>query len=261
LPPDAEDRTPEDSAEPESCRPLIRPGFVVVLVSVLFFILLLILAPARCDYPPPPSALAKDAQEEIRSIELGCTGLLRDAGQPDFFSLFTDLAAMRESYATDQLMWTEVVHDLLQNGKNAKCDLKPEVRERLGSSYLELGKDPWGNLYQVHPGPWTRTSSDPIPFRSYRGGTGDLEGGVWTPYLYDAAAKSQRDAETPGNPDPDNRPGFPAPLDHAVYIYSFGPNMLDDQDWGDAVEMGYEGGGDDINNWDPEVGWTFFYQW
>jgi prepilin-type N-terminal cleavage/methylation domain-containing protein len=198
------------------------------------------------------------AQEEIHSLELALTDLLTDAQVRDFKHMFPS-GAWNALAATNDI-YGDVFYELLRQGREAPIatSMREEVRLRLGTSYLDIGKDPWGNLYRVYPGPWRRSSGEPIPFRSYRGGVGDLDGGIWTPYVYDAAAKSDLDSEIPGNPDPDDRPGYPAPLDYTFYIYSFGPNMLDDQDWGGAVQMGYEGGGDDINNWDSEAGWTAF---
>ena len=52
---------------------------------------------------------------------------------------------------------------------------------------------------------------------------------------------------TRGNPRADGRAGFPAPRDLPVYIWSYGENLTNDATGN---------GGDDINNWDNNSGWT-----
>jgi len=197
------------------------------------------------------------AQEEINSIETSLTSLLSAAGARDFRHLFP--AGTLTALMASEDVYGRMMYELLRQGRDSEIagSMRPEIQERLGTSYLaDIGRDPWGNLYQIYPGPWPRTAGI-IPFRSFRGGSGSVEEGTWTPFLYDADGKAYEDENVPGNPPPDDSYGYPAPRDFTFYIWSYGPNMLNDQLFG-TPEAGYEGGGDDVNNWDGTAGWMAF---
>jgi len=133
-------------------------------------------------------------------------------------------------------------------------EIQASIKKRLGTSYIELGKDAWGETgYQFYAGPCPRVSSPNsltweerwrvMPFRCYRG-----EG-----YSYTNAAYQEAQVDLPGNPPPDDRPGFPGPADFPVYIWSMGEDMVSNQ------LINGENGYDDINNWDNAGGWQEFY--
>ena len=64
----------------------------------------------------------------------------------------------------------------------------------------------------------------------------------------------------PGQPEADDFPGYPAPRDKAVFVYSSGPNLTIDANllqtnYPNLEDPEFAGGGDDINNWDNTLGW------
>ena len=166
-------------------------------------------------------------------------------------------------------------------------ELNNEVISRLGLSYMEeIGQDPWDKQYKFWFGPWRNATVGgvavgPIQFRSWRFGEGDindLSDTGYQPYLYDDFRRQLAEEEVPGAPNEDGQPGYPAPTKLPVYIFSTGSNQACDQyeikfdasaaGYPDAFadipgyggpDKEYLGGGDDINNWDSEVGWTGFY--
>ncbi|MFP4190875.1 MAG: type II secretion system protein [Candidatus Hydrogenedentota bacterium] len=179
--------------------------------------------------------------------------------------------------------------------------IDPEVRPNLGTSYMDIGRDPWDNRFRIWPGPWNREmqsdygpprddeQSDenlgigqfapldensrfvPIPFRSFREGV-ETEDGEWIPYQYTSEERNRAEQEVPGNPRADNRYGFPAPDGQQFYIYSRGADGESNQNYRlpdghlhpdyvyDApFDVERVGGGDDINNWDNQQGWSRWY--
>ena len=118
---------------------------------------------------------------------------------------------------------------------------------------MELPRDPWDAQYQFYAGPHPRLRDPsvlPMPWRSYRLA---LSGDEEDTYVYDGAARTEADRIARGNPKPDGQPGFPAPIDLSVYIYSMGSDGMSNQ-------LLYGGdGGDDINSWDTANGWAGFY--
>lgn len=182
--------------------------------------------------------------------------------------------------------YTRFFYELLRQGKNAEFaeDLRPEIRQKLANSYLDLGPDPWGEQYQFWMGPMR---GQPIQFfRSYRVretvvDVEDIELDDtdidFCPYVYDTDARDAENEKVPGAPpedwtvstlhndgdeyEPTGLYGMPAPKDLPVYVYSKGRNLLHDANAILQHEEGLEdypyfGGGDDVNNWDKEQGWT-----
>ncbi len=183
------------------------------------------------------------AISEIRNADLALTKLLADTGCKDLHQLFVNPAELdRPSLSETIKHHTPIVCELLKKGKNAEIGLKPELRQKLADSYMDLGKDPWGSAYQFYLGP-RKCPENEIPFRSYRG----------KKYIYDAVAKAELDREFIIAPPADDKSGFPAPMNLLAYIFSYGRNMRPDQ-------LPWEGNdGDDINNWDAQSGWSEFY--
>jgi len=224
------------------------------------------------------------AMAEVRQAELALTDLMASAGVRDVRQLFTqqtvgaldDLAAGMRLYD----LHTDLCYELLRVGRNADVGLynglqfRDEMKAKLGDSYLDLGKDPWGEKYQFYLGPLGRRESAKVGFRSWRVNpeSNPDEEELYQPYIYNDYAKAVADQDLPGNPIADGIEGFPAPYNLSVYIYSMGDNRVIDQPLGKVVntnfplrnveyglDLLYYGGGDDINNWDNQQGWEFFY--
>lgn len=199
------------------------------------------------------------AYSEVKGIELSLSKMLMDAGRSDFSQMF-DLPTLNLVRA-DREYASEKLYELLRQGRDANAGLRPEVKNKLGTSYMDVPLDPWDNRYQFYPGTWP---GGDIALRCYRSSIDPDAPGRLDPnydnfrYLYDADTKAYEDARIPGNPPPDGLDGFPAPKDLPFYVWSLGANLVDDQLWS-SPDGGYKGGGDDINNWDNQQGWDTFY--
>lgn len=234
------------------------------------------------------SANKAKAVSEVKNIELALTKVLSDAGRSDMTQLFEQDAADKlkgvvrdeEGKVAGQIPPdlrhnSRVLYSLLRLGREADdIGLQEDVRRKLGSFYMDAPLDPWKTQYTFVPGPWRSNSS--IPFRCYRPGEVDRFDETYIPedhaYQYTEETRLLEEQRRPGNPKADapdkvtgNRVyGFPAPKDLPFYVWSFGANKVDDQSWyhldmTTLPELGYEGGGDDINSWDNEAGWETFY--
>jgi len=178
---------------------------------------------------------------------------------------------------------SQMMYELLRRGRDATFDditdrtgnftlpkgltpvLHESVRIKLAPEYMDLGEDPWGNLYILCPAVTLPVPDPPVTppmnFRSYRAPlVPDLD-----VYIYDDDARIDENSQIRGNPPADNLEGYPASRDKSVYIFSFGgdsePNQyfpeFDGSVW--TFEETVNGGGDDINNWDSRSGWSGFY--
>lgn len=180
---------------------------------------------------------------------------------------------------------TQIVMNLgADNGVNNQGETVPSLMNlgvvaKLSSSYVELGFDPWGNLYNIYPGPWPQ-GNGAIPFRKLLPevsstdtvklpGSGD-RGDVLTLTLIDTDAG-----------DVALTVGYPAPRDKVAFVWSNGENLVSgiaiysptgyDENLPDDVKLNtyYDVvnntdpflavGGDDVNNWDNGSSWTRFY--
>ncbi len=217
----------------------------------------------------------------------------------DVFSVGSDPATKLPALATAQQFYSEAFYRLLRQGRNANFNdsdsfggwkLRDDVKQKLGNSYLDLQKDPWDKQYRFFAGPWPpRTSrasiTMPIPFRCAVPQNADPDTGLYPVYVntkdedhgkanfeFNSGIKvdilpAPQD-ELPGKPTPDERMGYPAPKDLPVYVWSTGQDQMSGALIGAAVDQ-YEfygdstqrswGGGDDVNNWDKNAGWSAFY--
>ncbi|MFA6240574.1 MAG: prepilin-type N-terminal cleavage/methylation domain-containing protein [Candidatus Hydrogenedentales bacterium] len=255
-----------------------QQGFTLIellVVVAMIGILAGIIIPNVLNYLS--RARATRAVAEIKGIDLALTKMLTDTNRQDFRSFFeiptgsvfdgishTELAADPALLKSAIAIYTNAFYILLKQGKNAEIDgadivLNAEVRKKLGTAYMtDLGKDPWGNLYQFFPGPWRSSVNNPFVVRE---ADVDIPGGY---QLADAQV-----AFTDANGDT-NALGFPAPRNETMYIYSLGANLVSNQSFNegfnvpnvdDANYLGdeYVGGGDDVNSWDTQASWAPFY--
>jgi prepilin-type N-terminal cleavage/methylation domain-containing protein len=255
-------------------------GFTLVELLVVIAIIAIL---AGIIIPNVPGFIAKArmvrAYSEIKGIDLALTKMLTDANRQDFRSGFFEWGIDPDALTMEQALeiYRDVYYVLLRNGKNAENSsdwrselaINPDVRRRLGSSYMELAADPWGNLYNFYPGPWrNRPDVNTIPFRVYFPDL-SVPGGPPTGTAPDYPTGPDGKVHTL---DPDTGEaltvGYVAPRDRTIYIWSSGGNLVSNQRTpdnltydADPLEVGldYIGGGDDINNWDNDTSWVGFY--
>lgn len=278
-----------------------KKGFTLVellVVMAIISILAAILVPNVVRYIA--RGRATRALGDIKAIELALTKMVTDANVQNLNYLFNPdavrgfLGVQQGQYLTSQQfiravkLYTNTFYALLREGRrvlDGRMDpdlgvqyaaiLDKDVVSRLGVGYLEdVAYDPWGNLYNIYPGPWNPRNG-PCPFRIYLLGKKELslpgvKGGVRRDSL---TIMGVTDPET-GMPFEDGI-GFPADAGKFVFIWSNGANMISGQAIynpqyavnnsypGSASypdqEEDYKGGGDDINNWDPGQSWMRFY--
>lgn len=283
-----------------------RMGFTLVellVVMAIIAILASIALPNAVQFIR--SARANRALGEVGGIETALTKILADSNRGELGHLFVPGAVpslvnqsgpmTAAQFQTAQSIYSAVFYVLLTQGRGAlsaapddingvtvnyRTVLNPDVVGRLGTSYIdELGTDPWGNLYQIWPGPWP-SRNGPVPFRTYAKITdaagGNLPGQGGTSSGADALTVQVLDPET----ELLDLVGYPAPKNQIAFIWSFGQNLTS----GQAVyqpngaypstgpddptrltyypvqdEVTLAGGGDDINNWDSTRSWERFY--
>ena len=187
-------------------------------------------------------------------------------------------------FGVAQNFYAPIFYELLRRGKDAEVDLDGEVRKKLSSSYMDIGQDPWGEQYHFYVQPMSTFSNAGraawMYARAYR--APDLDNGISVPYKYDRDHREREQDRRRGNPVADDLYGYPAATDLPVYIWSIGadatwnqypldqfqgnwladhirvPTIQDLQNLSPDEALNYAGG-DDINNWDNEAGWSSFY--
>ncbi len=288
----------------------LNKGFTLVellVVIAIITILASIVVPNVTDWIG--RARVAKAVSEINSAELALTKMLSDAQKSSFRDLLRNpypdehegryIGSMFNSgtqnfdlpcnLITAEALYTEIFYNLLRRGKDAietsiGIYLKPAVARKLGNNYMDLGKDPWGNLYRFFPGPLGNLRGVP--------GAQTVENvmGAKDTYLhYPMPFRVYfADLSVPGGPQrdmntldiiPEHPIGYPAPESLPIYIYSPGADLQSGQailtggSSQDAAAMNqgqsayladlpspeHMGGGDDINNWDNAASWDEFY--
>ncbi len=239
------------------------------------------------------------AVSEIKNLDTSLTGMLTDASRSSFKDFLAPTMQQQLQDAANLIaagdyagvqaaedIYTNFFYELLRQGKDsewARANLVPEVRQKLGTNYIQIGNDPWGQRYRFWMGPLR----GPMPLRSYRTASATYDPSAPEPddadftsaeaYIYGTDAYNYAREQIPGQPRRDDEDipaefsdmfanieayGFPASRDLAVYIWSYGPNQRNDANllvqMRDGIEDGdpaFLGGGDDPNNWDGENGW------
>jgi prepilin-type N-terminal cleavage/methylation domain-containing protein len=253
------------------------------------------------------------ALADINSIETALTEVLADAQRSNLEQLFDPAGVASfmvsqkglqnwppvsaQEFAQAAELYTRALTGVLRSGRNVLGSgntadsfgftypqiLVEDVVAKLGTGYIDIGFDPWGNLYNIYPGPWTARLSelDPgsgqvvsrralIPFRIYT--KSDTE------QKLPGASAVQADGLVSDYEDPDSATisvGYPAQGNQIAFIWSNGQNLLSSQvlysgtgyNLSQPIETFYDqgqgpdfkGGGDDINNWDPANSWGRFY--
>lgn len=220
------------------------------------------------------------AVSEIKGMETALTGMLTDAGRSRFTDFLNDSGRMslriqrenvsrhllsKEAIIMAEEYYTTFFYELLRQGSGAEAQLDDAIRGKLGTSYMDLGLDPWGNKYRFYMGPLRGL----VFHRSYRLPTDVDDAYFRDHYVWDTDQRNEARRDLPGQPQVDKIvlpggrplyfPGYPAPRDLPVFIYSLGPNATAEaiyhSDYPTMIEPDFFGGGDDINNWDNESGW------
>lgn len=290
-----------------------KKGFTLVellVVMAVISILAAIIVPNVARYIA--RARATRALGDIKAIELALTKMTTDANVQDLNGFFNPDAVREflgitpgqylttEQFKRSIALYRNCLYALLREGRrvlDGRTDpdfgmpysglLNTDVVMRLGVGYLEdIAYDPWGNLYNIYPGPW-KPSNGPVPFRIYMLGENELtlpgvKGGTRRDSLT-LGGKSGNIPEYSRVIDPetglDMEIGYPAEKGKFVFIWSNGANLISGQalynpnlalplpngsygnrkDNYESQDDEYKGGGDDINNWDPGQSWMRFY--
>ncbi len=280
-----------------------RGGFTLVellAVIAIIGILAAIVVPRVTRYIA--RARMARAVSEIKNTETALAGVLTETGRSNFRDFLNDvtrdgldtlsnrirsgdISAVTEA----QSFYNNFFYELLRQGKESqfiKDTVLAEVRQKIGTTAITIGKDPWGQQYNFWMGP----TRGPVPLRSYRLAT-SYDTGALSPddpgfgtadaYVYGSVAEAAARAELPGQPAEDRSAfqdpqgsfsqfafatldayGYPAPRDVEVYMWSSGANQRSDAHLLTQLNLGVDnadpaflGGGDDPNSWDTEAGW------
>lgn len=290
----------------------LKKGFTLVELLVVMAIISLLAAiviPNVINFIR--QGRATRARADISGLESALVKILSDSGRGNLGQLFNpdkvrealglqpgDLLTA-ETFKRAQQLYSAAVYVILRDGRAAVGQtileglplgpvnnepglLNAGVVAKLSSSYVELGFDPWGNLYNIYPGPWPQ-GNGAIPFRKLFPESATSANGVALPGAGDRADALTAKAEDPDNPGSFLEVSYPAPRDKVAFIWSNGENLAsgtaiynpagyvsNDPDRLDVIPNYFDlagngddpllaAGGDDVNNWDNGSSWTRFY--
>lgn len=294
-------------------------GFTLVellVVMAIIAILASIVVPNVINYLK--RAKATRARADIAGIESGLVKMLTDSGRTNLGQLLDSTYVPGEKsvptaigvlpgqsltpagFQAAQQIYANIFYALLRDGRGAGTLQEPvpgavdgstyaellnsNIVRKLSTSYIEIGFDPWGSLFNIYPGPWP-ANNGPTPFRKYSAESASNSKGERLPGRGDST-----DGLTCGDTDAEVNTtlffdqdaqenlviGYPAPRDKVAFIWSNGENLFSGQ--GIYNPAGYDpdnsqnyydltnnqdglqlGGGDDVNNWDNGQSWGRFY--
>lgn len=139
--PRAPDSWPESTPKPRKRR-IGNAGFLIT-VSAPLFLLIALMAP-RIPHCPPKSP-ERRANAEIKVVGLAITKIMVDTEVTRLRDLFVDSNVFDAATPEETLeRHTDAIYLLLQEGKNAPLEFRPDLRKRLGNGYMILTTDPWG---------------------------------------------------------------------------------------------------------------------
>lgn len=272
-----------------------KRGFTLVellVVMAIISILASIVVPNVINYIRQSRAVR--ARADIASLESALVKIISDSGRSNLSQLFDSnevrnvigvvpgVPMTAEQMTAAKELYTRAIYTILRDGRGALTTeagvLNDGVVRRLGTSYIDIGFDPWGNLYNIYPGPWPATNG-PVPFRKYRSESSTSATGATLP-----GSGDKQDSLTFNLFDPVSETtgpvSYPAARDKVAFIWSNGENLTsgqaiyNSQGYG-AVDLDEDktpfydvatngditlvGGGDDVNNWDNASTWSPFY--
>jgi len=280
----------------------LNKGFTLVellVVMAIISLLAAIVVPNVINYIR--QGRATRARADISGLESALVKILSDSGRGNLGQLFNPNAVgaaigvsggqtlTADSFKAAQEIYTQAMYVILRQGRSALGEsvngiplinlLNAGVIYKLSSSYVELGFDPWGKLYNIYPGPWP-TGNGAIPFRKFLAEAAATENDKLP------GSGSRPDVLTLELPDPDTglpiSVGYPAPRDKVAFIWSNGENLasgtaiynpngyaptgdglVDVANFYDTVNNAEDAllavGGDDVNNWDNGSSWSRYY--
>lgn len=273
-----------------------KQGFTLVellVVMAIIAILASIVVPNVIGYIR--SSRETKAYAEVKNIDLALSKMLADANRHSLLEFFDPQIVSNVAngdFTVELNIYSRTIYALMRQGRLTLNDtdpeigdfnqyLRPAVVQKLGLQYMDVAFDPWDQLYNIYPGPWSNVARRdnnglldpagevrPTPFRVYLqpdpdsklpGTQGGAKNDVLTVSVQDLATN-----------EPAFTVGYSASPEKTFYIWSNGENTLNDQAMrsvsGTTGKQAYTnpdeiffGGGDDINNWDNERSWARFY--
>lgn len=269
-------------------QPLVSTGWGWLAIGTVTILLASVVIPNLAAYPCKRQA--PRAAGEIVKFEHGLARAVHDASLSNFKEFFDPEAFARETqimmtedslnqYEASLRIYTWAAYAIVRSGPQAGIGLlePPDFAaagraldfsklDALRNAYLDIGFDPFGEVYNVYPGPWPDDAA-PIPFRVYRDLDGSLAPDSCTVEV-EFAFGSPRDGTMSTARE---SVGFPAIANKEFYVWSNGLNTVSDQaSYASESTTGFDcyrvdaekemsGGGDDINNWDVSESWGRLY--